>query len=230
MARQNDRQSTHFSEEENGQVFTCRETAQARSPLLRLIIEECLKWQTPLTVNFDFQNTFHNTNRETLWNKAAKYGMPNKIIQITKDLKAQSVHIHERWQLWKICFQQSCHASMHQTFNLFSEAACSVHGQYNEEMHTWQQRHQVIRGNTSSSPGFGLRRWLRLTLPFLCWTTIRRMRYTTQWQATFRVKSFKAAVWWTTSRSWQMHWQARLLAAQPDSLSASETKSMNHWM
>jgi hypothetical protein len=52
---------------------------------LRQIVDKCLAWQKPVLMNFiDFSKAFDCIHRESLWNIAAKYGIPDKIINIMK--------------------------------------------------------------------------------------------------------------------------------------------------
>ena len=52
---------------------------------LRQIIDKCLAWQKPVLLNFiDFKKAFDCIHRESLWKIVAKYGIPNKIINIMK--------------------------------------------------------------------------------------------------------------------------------------------------
>jgi len=51
--------------------------------MLRQIVDECLAWQKPVLMNFiDFSKAFDCIHRDSLWNIAAKYGIPHKIINI----------------------------------------------------------------------------------------------------------------------------------------------------
>ena len=55
--------------------------------ILKNIIEQCQEWQAPLYMNFvDFEKAFDSVHRETLWKRAADYGIPKKIVDIIKQL------------------------------------------------------------------------------------------------------------------------------------------------
>ena len=52
---------------------------QIASP--RIIVEQSLKWNSPLYINFiDFEKAFNSVDRETLWKLLRHYGVPEKII------------------------------------------------------------------------------------------------------------------------------------------------------
>ena len=52
---------------------------------MRNIIEQCEEWQMPLYVNFiDFQKAFDSVHRESLWRVMTHYGIPGKLIRLTK--------------------------------------------------------------------------------------------------------------------------------------------------
>ena len=54
---------------------------------LRIIIEQCVEWQTPLYVNFvDFEKAFDSLDREVLWKLLGQYGLPSKIISLIKNM------------------------------------------------------------------------------------------------------------------------------------------------
>lgn len=54
---------------------------------LRIIIEQCVEWQTPLYVNFvDFEKAFDSLDREVLWKLLGHYGLQSKIINIIKNM------------------------------------------------------------------------------------------------------------------------------------------------
>ena len=69
--------------------------------------------------------------------------------------------IDEQWLLRKICCQHLHQARMHS----FPISFCPDHWLGNEEMHAWQQRHQVAEGNNPS--GLRLCVWPCLTLALL---------------------------------------------------------------
>ena len=49
--------------------------------VLRSILEECLEWNTPLTIKFiDFQKAFDSIHRPTLWNILKEYGVPERYV------------------------------------------------------------------------------------------------------------------------------------------------------
>ena len=53
---------------------------------LRIIIEQSLKWNTSLFLNFvDFEKVFDSLDREVLWNLMAHYGIPQKFINIIRN-------------------------------------------------------------------------------------------------------------------------------------------------
>jgi hypothetical protein len=53
---------------------------------LRIIIEQSLKWNTSLFLNFvDFEKVFDSLGREVLWNLMAHYGIPQKFINIIRN-------------------------------------------------------------------------------------------------------------------------------------------------
>jgi len=52
---------------------------------LRNIIEQCIKWNTKVHINFlDLEKAFYSTHRDTLWNILLAYGCPEKIVSIIK--------------------------------------------------------------------------------------------------------------------------------------------------
>jgi len=60
----------------NEQIFTLRNITEQRS-----------EFQTPLLVNFtDFKKAFDSVHRESLWEVAKLYGIPEKYIRIFKAL------------------------------------------------------------------------------------------------------------------------------------------------
>ena len=64
---------------------------------LRIVVEQSIEWQSPLYINFiDFEKAFDSVSREVLWLLLRRYGIPVKIVTITKALyegfSAQVVH------------------------------------------------------------------------------------------------------------------------------------------
>lgn len=58
---------------------------------LRNIIDQCIELRSPLVVNFiDFQKAFDSVHRESLWNIARLYGIPDSFIAIFKGLYTNS--------------------------------------------------------------------------------------------------------------------------------------------
>ena len=48
---------------------------------LRIIVEQSLKWNTPLYISFiDYEKAFDSVDRETMWKLLRHHGVPNKII------------------------------------------------------------------------------------------------------------------------------------------------------
>lgn len=66
------------------------ETAAAKGDqifTLRNIIEQCIKWNSPLLINFiDFKKAFDSVNRKTLWKILRNYGIPSKLVTTIKIL------------------------------------------------------------------------------------------------------------------------------------------------
>ena len=53
---------------------------------LRIIIEQSLKWNTSLFLNFvDFEKVFDSLDREVLWNLMAHYGIPQTFSNIIRN-------------------------------------------------------------------------------------------------------------------------------------------------
>ncbi|GFR83528.1 retrovirus-related Pol polyprotein from type-1 retrotransposable element R2 [Elysia marginata] len=64
---------------------------------LRIIVEQSLKWNSPLYINFiDYEKAFDSVDRETLCKLLKHYGIPKKIISIIKcnyqDMKCKVAH------------------------------------------------------------------------------------------------------------------------------------------
>ena len=54
---------------------------------LRIIVEQCVEWQSPLCINFvDFEKAFDSLDRVTLWKPLRYYGLPNKFINIIRNM------------------------------------------------------------------------------------------------------------------------------------------------
>lgn len=54
---------------------------------LRNIIEQCLEYKYPLSINFiDFRKAFDSVHRESLWNILQLYGVPKKFIAVFQSL------------------------------------------------------------------------------------------------------------------------------------------------
>ena len=48
---------------------------------LQIIIEQSLKWNSPLYINFiDYEKAFDSVDRQTLWKLLRHYGIPMKIV------------------------------------------------------------------------------------------------------------------------------------------------------
>ena len=75
LSRKKDTIDILLREEQVG--FSLGRSSTDQITTLRIILDECLEWQTPLAVSFvDFQKAFDSLHRETLWNIAAEYGIP----------------------------------------------------------------------------------------------------------------------------------------------------------
>ena len=54
---------------------------------LRIIVEQCVEWQSPLYINFvDFEKAFDSLDRVTLWKLLRYYGLPNKFVNIIRSM------------------------------------------------------------------------------------------------------------------------------------------------
>ena len=54
---------------------------------LRIILEQSMEWNSPLLVNFvDFEKAFDSVDRETLWKLMRHYGIPEKIVTLTRKM------------------------------------------------------------------------------------------------------------------------------------------------
>ena len=54
---------------------------------LRIILEQSIEWNSPLLVNFvDFEKAFDSVDRETLWKLMRHYGIPGKIVTLTRKM------------------------------------------------------------------------------------------------------------------------------------------------
>ena len=54
---------------------------------LRIIVEHCVEWQSPLYTNFvDFEKAFDSLDRVTLWKLLSYYGLPNKFVNIIRNM------------------------------------------------------------------------------------------------------------------------------------------------
>nr|KAG5686358.1 hypothetical protein BaRGS_026819 [Batillaria attramentaria] len=54
---------------------------------LRIIVEQTIEWQTPLYVCFiDFEKAFDSVDRESIWTILRHYGVPEKMVDIIKQL------------------------------------------------------------------------------------------------------------------------------------------------
>jgi hypothetical protein len=52
---------------------------------IRSIIDPCIKWKTPLFINYiDFRKALDSVHRETLWTILRTYGIPLKICTLVK--------------------------------------------------------------------------------------------------------------------------------------------------
>ena len=75
----------HLREEQAG--FRKRRSCADQIITLRIIIEQCAEWQSPLYVTFiDFEKAFDSIDRETIWAVMRHYGIPTKVIAIIKNL------------------------------------------------------------------------------------------------------------------------------------------------
>ena len=52
---------------------------------LRIIVEQSLKWNSPLYINFiDYEKAFDSVDREAMWKLVRLYGVPRKIISLIR--------------------------------------------------------------------------------------------------------------------------------------------------
>uniref|UniRef100_A0A914VPX7 Reverse transcriptase domain-containing protein n=1 Tax=Plectus sambesii TaxID=2011161 RepID=A0A914VPX7_9BILA len=67
--------------------FRCGRSCNKQIFILRLIIEQSLEYQQRLSTNFiDFVKAFDSMHRESLWSILHVYGVPNKFIDLFRDL------------------------------------------------------------------------------------------------------------------------------------------------
>lgn len=53
---------------------------------LRIIVEQSIEWNSPLYINFvDYEKAFDSLHRETLWKLLRHYGVPTKIVSISRN-------------------------------------------------------------------------------------------------------------------------------------------------
>ncbi|VDP70976.1 unnamed protein product [Schistosoma mattheei] len=53
---------------------------------LRIIVEQSIEWNSSLYINFiDYEKSFDNMNRTTLWRLLRHYGVPQKIVNIIQN-------------------------------------------------------------------------------------------------------------------------------------------------
>ena len=51
-----------------------------------VLIEQSLEWRSPLYINFvDYEKAFNNIYRSTLWKLLVHYGIPDKLVNLTKN-------------------------------------------------------------------------------------------------------------------------------------------------
>ena len=65
---------------------------------LRIIVEQCIEWNSPLYINFvDYEKAFDSLDRETLWKLLRHYGIPEKITNLIRKMyeNMSSRIIHE---------------------------------------------------------------------------------------------------------------------------------------
>ena len=79
------------------------------------IIEQCMEWQASLHLNFiDFEKAFDSVHRATLWKLLRLYGIPQKIIRMTRALYKDFTYcvLHEGnltlWFAVKTGVKQGC--------------------------------------------------------------------------------------------------------------------------
>ena len=66
-------------------VFTRGKRCMQQIFILRNINDQCLKWNSPLFINYvDFRKAFDSIHRESLWRIMKYYGIPSKIINFMK--------------------------------------------------------------------------------------------------------------------------------------------------
>ena len=54
---------------------------------LRIIVEQCIEWQSSLYINFmDFEKAFHNIDRTVLWKLLRRYCLPAKFVTLIKNM------------------------------------------------------------------------------------------------------------------------------------------------
>ena len=54
---------------------------------LRIIVEQCIEWQSSLYINFvDFEKAFDNIDRTVLWKLLRHYGLPTKFVTLIKNM------------------------------------------------------------------------------------------------------------------------------------------------
>ena len=54
---------------------------------LRIIVEQCIEWQSSLYINFvDFVKAFDSIDRTVLWKLLRHYGLPTKFITLIKNM------------------------------------------------------------------------------------------------------------------------------------------------
>ena len=55
--------------------------------IMHNIIEQCVEFQQPLSINFiDFKKALNSTHRQSLWNTARLYGIPDHYVDIFRNL------------------------------------------------------------------------------------------------------------------------------------------------
>ena len=54
---------------------------------LRIIVEQCIEWQSSLYINFvDFKKAFDSIDRTVLWKLLRHYGLPTKFVTLIKNM------------------------------------------------------------------------------------------------------------------------------------------------
>ncbi|XP_073820509.1 uncharacterized protein [Musca autumnalis] len=71
--------------EQNG--FRPQRSCSDHINTLRIVVEQSVEFRSPLYLLFvDFERAFDNLNRDAIWDTLTEYGLPNKIIDIIREL------------------------------------------------------------------------------------------------------------------------------------------------